>query len=104
MLKEILILFVPGAIGVILYRYLEKTKWSVWTYLENYSLLLVLTYFMARTTFYISGLQEFSIRETDFIVQMKFGILSIILSVALACAFHYGKAIYHKNQRYGKEY
>ncbi|MCH5255807.1 MAG: hypothetical protein J1D87_00885 [Lachnospiraceae bacterium] len=94
MLKEILILFVPGAVGVILYRYLEKIKWSIWSYIENYSLFVLLIYFLARTIFYLSGLQEFSIRELDLAVQLKFGILSMVLAAALAFIFHYRKVIW----------
>lgn len=94
MLKELLILFVPGVVGVLLYRYLEKTKWSLWTYVENYSLFVLITYALARTAFYLKGLQDFSVHEIDFNIQMKFGILSIVLSVILAVGIHYGKAVW----------
>ena len=93
MLKELLILIVPGAVGVLLYRYLEKTKWGIWTYLENYSLFVLLVYIFARTAFYLGGMQEFSIRNIDLNIQIKFGILSIIFSVILAGCLHYGKAV-----------
>lgn len=92
MLKEILILFAPGAAGLLFYKFLEKDKWGVWAYIENYSLFTFAAYFLARTLFYLSGLQEFSIRELDLNVQIKFGILGVVCAVSAAAVCHFGKA------------
>ena len=93
-LKEGLLLFVPGAVGVLLYRFLEKKQWNVWSYVENYAVFTFMSYFLTRTAFYLSGLQEFSINEIGLALQIKFGIVSIILSIAAACGLHFGKAVW----------
>lgn len=93
-LKEIMILFVPGVAGVLLYRYLEKTQWSVWSYIENYSLFTFIIYFLVRTTFYLSGLQEFSVQTADLSVQIKCGILGLIYAAVLAVVFRYWRTVW----------
>lgn len=92
-IKEVLLLFVPGAVGALLYRFLGKKQWDVWSYIENYAVFAFMSYFLTRTVFYLSGLQEFSINEIGLVLQLKFGIVSIILSVAAACGLHFGEAV-----------
>lgn len=103
MLKEIMMLFVPGAVGLLIYKFLEKAKWIFWDYIEYYSLFTFSAYFLSRTVFYLSGLQEFSIRTLDLNVQIKFGILSMVCAAASAGIIHFVRAVRKGNKVFKHE-
>lgn len=94
MLNEMLILFVSGAAGVLLYRYLEKTQWSFWSYIENYSLFVLLIYLITHTALYLNGIIDFILRSIDRKVQIKFVVLSFVSAAVLAFICHYKKAVW----------
>lgn len=93
MVIEILLLFVPGILGVALYRWLEKAQWRGYTYIENYAIFTFFAYFMNCSVLYLRGWEEFSIQTIGVVAQIKYGVLSLVFVTGLAVVLHLWKAV-----------
>lgn len=94
MLMEILLLFIPGIIGVLIYKKIEKKTWDICEYIETYALLTFLIYFGNCFMLYARGWEEFSISTMGLVAQVKYGVLSVGFAVVLPCVFWCGKKVW----------